>query len=245
MSCSPCSWQYGVQSPNPSGTLFGGFIRVKMPSNLPNLKCLYVIFASVSSKNYFYQTSLGYSPSYGWHVSAGSTNPQLNCDLACPPFQVNGQVFRPQPNNIYEIGINFAPQPNGVYKVYLYFVDVASSISYNIYTLDDSSPMSTPVGEILESYDINSQDLCSVGNDNSFEIVNTNWLIQPYESTRWPHGYVYGPTTQTCQCINNLCQGYQAVPSAITINLVDVNGARIKIGYLVEGSQYPSGYQLW
>jgi len=244
LACSNCSWQYGVQSPSPSGTLYGGFVRVKMPSSLPSLNCLYVIWASVSSANYFYQTSLGYSPSYGWHISAGSTNPGVACDLACPPFQVGGSTFRPQPGKTYEIGIRFVPQTGGSYQVHLYFVDVSSGTLYDIYVVTDSGTMTTPVGGILESYDIDNSDLNKLGNGNCLEVVNANWLTAPYVSAQWPHGYVYGPTTQTCkQNPDGSYSGYQAVPGGITIN--KIASGDFKIGYQVGGSQYQSGYQLW
>ncbi len=141
---------------------------------------------------YFYQTSLGgFHPDWGgWHISAGSTNPQLECDLACPPFKLNGQIFRPKPNTVYELGVRLIPQAS-TNKVHLYFVDFSTNMLYNIHVLDDSGNVSTPIGGILEAYTVNPSKLSELGGSNAFRIVNANWLIEPWASTRWPHGDVY------------------------------------------------------
>jgi hypothetical protein len=250
-NCSNCSWQYGVRSPDPSGLLYGGLIQVKMPSNLPNLKCSYVIFASVSSgNNYFYQTSLGFTTAYGWHVSAGTNNPQLSCDLACPPFKLRGNVFRPQAGKPYELGIRFVPQ-NGGYEVRLYFVDLSSLTFYDIYKVTDTSSMATPVGAILESWNIDGSDLNNVGGSNCFEVVNANWLIEPWISRQWPNGLVHGPTTQTCQWDSqyNSWVGFQAVPknqlTGDSVKINKISAGDFKIGWNVGGDQYQDGYTLW
>ncbi|BCU68060.1 hypothetical protein HS7_14970 [Sulfolobales archaeon HS-7] len=242
--CSPCSWQYGMMSPTPPKRNFGGFIRVKMPPTLPSdLPCLYVIWSSLSTTTgYFYQTSLGYHPSWGWHVSAGSTNPILACGLACGPFGVNNGLFRPQPNNIYELGIRFIPN-GGTNDVYLYVVDWETNDIYNIFKLTDSGVPNTPIGGVLESYSIGEQELESLGGTNSFEVVNANWLLKPWESETWSHGYVYGPTQQTCTLTETGYQGYEGTPSQIT--MLPLGAGRIKIGYQAGGKQYASGYQLW
>ena len=61
----------------------------------------------------FYQTSLGYHPNWKWHISAGTTNPQLSCDFACTPFKINDFEFKPKPNTVYELGIRLIPQNDG------------------------------------------------------------------------------------------------------------------------------------
>ena len=55
-------WTYGVSSPNPKDydiDIYGEFVLVRASSQLPELNCLVVIWASVSSDKWFYQTSLG------------------------------------------------------------------------------------------------------------------------------------------------------------------------------------------
>lgn len=96
MACTDKPWQYGISSnPIEAGQkIYGGFITVRTPPFLPeDLECLIVIWASVSSEKYFYQTSLGYHPDWKWHISAGSNNPQLFCNLHCEPFKVGGKHY--------------------------------------------------------------------------------------------------------------------------------------------------------
>lgn len=130
--CTTKPWQYGIRSPEPRKVgkrIYSGFITVRTPSILPeDLDCLIAIWVSVFSRKegsdkdkYFYQTSLGFRKDVGWHVSAGSTNPQLSCNLHCGPFRVNGAQFKPKPNTVYELGVRFIPQDSGKNKVYLYF----------------------------------------------------------------------------------------------------------------------------
>ncbi|WP_218777999.1 hypothetical protein [Thermococcus litoralis] len=234
MPCTDRPWQYGIRSPNPSDKIYGGFIQVKTPPILPeDLNCLIVIWASLStSSGHFYQTSLGFHPDWGWHISAGSTNPQLECDLACPPFKLNGQIFRPKPNTVYELGIRIIPQ-DSTNKVHLYFVDLSTNMLYDIYVLDDSGNVSTPIGGILEAYTVDPSELSKLGGNNAFRIVNANWLIEPWTSTRWPHGYVY-------EAKGN---GYETTPEDIQIKLL--SSGELYIGYKVGGEHYPSDYQLW
>jgi hypothetical protein len=240
MTCASCSWQYGIRSPNPSGTLYGGFIKVLLPPSLPTLQCLYGIFASLStSTGYFYQTFLGYSPSNGWHISAGSTNPNLGCDLTCPPYPNSQNPYRPQAGSSFELGIRIVPQGGGSNTVHLYFV---GSSLVDIYTLTDNGNMSTPIGGILESYDVDNNDLNKMGGNNAFKITNANWLTQPYTSTRWTHGYVKGATPQTCSA-NPPYTGYTATPAGIQI--YQISADNLKIGYQVGGQQYADGYTLW
>jgi len=123
---------------------------------------------------------LGYHPDWKWHISAGSTNPQLSCDLACGPFKVGGEQFKPKPNTVYEIGIRFIPQNDGTNKVYLYFVDWSTATLYNIFVLEDNTNVTSPVGGILEAYTVNKDELLKLGNNNAFKIEHANWLIEPW-----------------------------------------------------------------
>ena len=56
-----CSWIYGVESPRIAEAgkpVYGGFIRVKTPSKLPeDLECLIALWVSLSTEKYFYQTT--------------------------------------------------------------------------------------------------------------------------------------------------------------------------------------------
>ncbi len=180
--------------------IYGGFIVVRTPSKLPeDLECLIAIWASVSSKKWFYQTSLGYTKKWGWHILAGACSrydlriphPDLPCGCACPPFKINGVQFKPKPNTVYELGIRFVPQSNGKNKVYLYFVDWGTATLYNIYVLEDDSDVATPVGGILEAYTVNEENLIKLGDKNAFKIESANWLIEPWTSIRWPNARAY------------------------------------------------------
>ncbi len=241
--CTPCSWQYGIESPQPNKTIYGGFIIVKTPKELKNLDCLVVIWSSLTtSSGYFYQVSLGYHPKWGWHVSAGSTNPQLFCGLACGPFAVNNELFRPKPDSLYELGIRLIPKGN-TNEVWLYVVDWQTKILYTIFKLTDSGTVATPIGGILESYTKSEEALSEIGGDNAFQIVTANWLLTPWSSELWPHGYVYGPTPQTCTPTNNGFSGYEGVPSFIQLN--PLKPGNVIIGANVGGQQYGNGYELW
>ncbi len=113
-----CPWTYGIIGPNPKDygiSIYGGFILVRTPPALPKLNHLVVIWTSVSSDKWFYQTSLGYYKDYGWHVSAGACSAKnfnyliqiFHAVVPVPPFEIDDKVFRPQPDHIYEIGIRF------------------------------------------------------------------------------------------------------------------------------------------
>ncbi|BCU71048.1 hypothetical protein KN1_23450 [Stygiolobus caldivivus] len=79
--CSDKPWQYGIRSPNPSHVtqkIYNFFIIARTPLSLPeDLQCPIDIWTSISSKGYFYQTSLGYHQGLKQYVSAGSTSPQF------------------------------------------------------------------------------------------------------------------------------------------------------------------------
>ncbi len=239
-----CPWTYGVSSPDPQSygiNIYGGFILVRTPPTLPKLNHLVVIWASVSSDKWFYQTSLGYHKDYGWHISAGACNrripnihhPDLPCGCACPPFKVNNEVFRPQPDHVYELGIRFVPKQYGGYKVFLYFVDYSTNMIYNIYVLNDKNRPITSVGSMLESDTTDSNDLLKVGDNNAFKVETTNWLLEPWLSERWPHGIVYEDFKDDESSIRNHIQ----------IKLL--SPGKFYIGYDVGGKHYEKGKQLW
>ncbi len=249
MTCTDKPWQYGIRSPDPTKAgqrIYGGFITVRTPPILPeDLDCLIAIWASVSSKKWFYQTSLGYTKEWGWHISAGAcrdsvSHPQLpnECGCACPPFKVNGVQFKPKPNTVYELGIRFIPQGNGRNKVYLYFVDWSTATLYNIFVLEDDTDVSTSVGGILEAYTIDEKELLKLGDDNAFKIENANWLIEPWTSTRWPNAYAY-------EGING--KRYYNVPEKIwkNIQIKLIKPGKMYIGYKVGGKHYSNNEKVW
>ncbi|GEM_PF-604078 len=242
MACTDKPWQYGIRSPNPTDIgqkIYGGFITVRTPPFLPkDLECLIVIWASVSSKKYFYQTSLGYHPDWKWHISAGSNNPQLSCDLHCGPFKVGGSQFVPKPDSVYELGIRFIPQSNGKNKVYLYFVDWSTATLYNIFVLEDDTDVASSVGGILEAYTVNEEELLKLGGNNAFKIENANWLIEPWASIRWPNAYAY-------EGINN--DDYYDVPEEIwkNIQIKLISPGKVYIGYKVGGKHYSNNEKIW
>jgi hypothetical protein len=183
-------------------------MRVRLPKDLPTLKCLYGIFVSVSSAaGYFYQTFIGYRTDGGWHTSAGSTNPALSCDLACPPYQVNGVQYAPHAGHLFELGVKL----DGTNAI-AYFIDSTAGDYHEVFKLPDSTLVPGGVGVILESYDIDEGDLAKVGGDNSFEVTNCGWFPAPGVSSGWPHGTVYGPTSHS--------GGYEPVPHNVTIAFV-------------------------
>lgn len=249
--CAGTPWQYGVRSPDPrrSGQkIYGGFITVRTPPSLPSLDCLTVIWVSVSSKKWFYQTSLGYHPSWGWHVSAGAcccnedlcdsnSHPQLpaNCGCACPPLKLNGVKFTPKPNSLYDLGVRFVPQENGINKVYLYLFDHETSTRYNIYILEDEDDASTPVGGILESYSTDKNELSKLDSRNPLMIQNVSWFTEEWGQILWPHAFVYEGGD------------YKNVPEDVwdNIEIKPFLPGRLYIGYKVDGTHYPTNYQLW
>jgi hypothetical protein len=242
--CTPCSWQYGIMSPQPNRNIYGGFIIVKTPEKLKNLDCLLVIWSSLTtSTGYFYQVSLGFHPEWGWHISAGSTNPQLYCGLSCGPFAVNNQLFRPKPDSLYELGIRLIPMEGGVNEVWLYVVDWETKILYPIFKMSDPGYVATPIGGILEGFTKDESLLENIGGSNAFQIISANWLLTPWSSEIWPHGYVYGPTPQTCTPTQNGFSGYESVPPFIQIK--PISKGSVIIGANVGGEQYQQGYQLW
>ncbi len=238
-----CPWTYGAQSPNPQEyniNIYGGFIVVRTPPELPKVDDIVVVWASVSSSEWFYQTSLGYHKDYGWHVSAGACSrwtgthhPDLPCGCSCPPFKLGNQIFRPKPNHVYELGIRFIPKDSG-YKVYLYFVDLETNSLYNIFVLNDDNLPQTPVGGMLEAFTTEESELIKIGNDNAFKIETTNWLIEPWISERWPHATAYGP--EPLEEVENIKDHLQ-------IKLL--SPGKFYIGYDVGGKHYESGESLW
>ncbi|MCE4615396.1 MAG: hypothetical protein F7B60_07715 [Desulfurococcales archaeon] len=242
-SASDCPWTYGVRSPDPRKygiDIYGGFIVVRTPLVLPKLDHLVVVWASVSSDEYFYQTSLGYHAEWGWRISAGSCSrenggphPNLPCDCGCPPFKVDDKIFKPQHNHVYELGIRFIPKQGSGYRVFLYFVDYSTNILYNIYTLNDSSKPSTPVGGMMESDTTDTSDLIKVGNNNAFKIETTNWLLEPWVSERWPHGKVYA----------DFKENEKDIEERIQIKLL--SPGKFYIGYDIGGTHYKKEAQLW
>lgn len=239
-----CPWTYGVRSPSPAevnSRIYGGFIVVRTPEELPKLNSLVAIWASVSSNEWFYQTSLGYRVDKGWHISAGAcrdneSHPQLpgKCGCACPPFTINGEIFRPEPNHLYELGIRFVPKKSSSgYEVHLYFVDISTNTLYDIFVLDDNTLPSTPVGGMLESPSTNSEDLLKVGNNNAFKIEDTNWLLEPWVSERWPHGFVHA----------DFKDEEKDIEKHIQIKLL--SPGKLYIGYDIGGKHYETGERLW
>jgi len=197
-----------MTSGDPPNPIYGGYIRVKLPHNLPTLSCLYGIFVSVSSAaGYFYQTFLGYRTDGGWHLSAGSTNPALACDLACPPFQENGVQYAPIAGHQFELGVKL----DGSFAI-AYFIDNTAGDYHEIFRLPDSTLVPGSVGAILEAYLIDEGELARVGGDNSFEVTNCAWFTGPGLSTGWPRGQVYGPTSHT--------SGFEGVPHNVRIAYV-------------------------
>ncbi|WP_461863175.1 hypothetical protein [Thermococcus sp.] len=226
--------------------IYGGFISVRTPPTLPDdLNCLIAIWVSLSSRKegsssdkYFYQTSLGYTKEWGWHISAGSTNPQLSCNLHCGPFKIDGIQFKPKPNTVYELGVRFIPQSNGKNKVYLYFVDWSTSTLYNIFVLEDEDNPGSPVGGMLEAYTVDENELLKLGNNNAFKIENANWLIEPWTSTMWPHAYAY-------EGIDG--ENYYNVPDNIwrNIQIKLLNPGKLYTGYKVGGKHYSNNERIW
>jgi len=243
MLCTDKPWQYGIKSPRPSEVgkkIYGVFIIVRTPPKLPeDLNCLFVIWPALYSKNWFYQTSLGYHPKWGWHVSAGSTNPQLPCNLHCEPFKVGGVQFKPKPNTVYELGIRFIPQNNGKNKVYLYFVDWSTATLYNIFVLEDTEiDLTQPVYGVIEAYTADEHELLKLGGDNAFKIEAANWLIEPWISETWPHAYGYDPPSN---------ENYYRLPEAIRRNIQIrlISPGKLYIGYKVGGKHYNDGEKIW
>jgi hypothetical protein len=227
------TWQYGIRSSGNSGTLYGGFIHVKLPAwlpILPNCPTIYGIFASMSTTtNYFYQTFIGYVKNVNkWVVSGGSTNPNCPCDLGCGPYPNSSNPYVIQPGHTYELGVKKVT-PN----VICYFIDVTSgSPTYNIHVLADGGNMTGSVGGIVESDDQNTSDLSMIGLNNSLEIVHANWFTAPGMSTQWTHAIVYATTSEL------------PVPSGETMKLISAGD--VKIGYQIpSGTHYNNNAQIW
>lgn len=240
MKCTDKPWQYGIQSPNPLSIgqrVYGASILVRTPPKLPeDLECLVVIWPSISSR-YFYQTSLGYHPEWGWHISAGSTNPRLPCDLSCPPFRIGGEQFKPKPNTLYELGIRFVPQYNGIYTVYLYFIDWITGTLYNVFTLEDSSLPSTSAGGVLEAYTINEKEFRKLEGNNAFIIEKANLFITPWKQILWPNSYGYEARGGE----------FYNVPDSIwnKIQIKLIMPGSVYLGYEVGGRHYRHGERIW
>ncbi|GAB6135437.1 hypothetical protein JCM16307_09860 [Thermococcus prieurii] len=117
--------------------------------------------------------------------------------------------------------------------MHLYFVDWSTHTLYDIFILKDSGEVSTPIGGILEAYTTNPSELDKLGGSNAFRIINTNWLIEPWVSTCWPHGYVYEAKGS----------GYETTPNGIQIKLL--GPGNMYIGYDIGGQHYPNDYRLW
>ncbi|MFP3202322.1 MAG: hypothetical protein RXR43_08795 [Sulfolobus sp.] len=119
----------------------------------------------------FLSSVIRLSPEWDWHISAGSTNPQLYCGLSCGPFAVNNQLFSPKPDSLYELGIRLIPMEGGVNEVWLYVVDWETKILYPIFKMSDLGYVANSIGGILEGFTKDESLLENIGGSIALFIV--------------------------------------------------------------------------